>query len=121
MSGVWTSSRVDQNIVYFPLSSRDLLSNPAFEGFLRFWTFVIIFQVTDGNPRTCALVTLVLLLILARSMLILLFVGLLVVVLCLLDRCLLVCTQNTHRGGICGGAFDILLLLVSQEHDVEHN
>ena len=40
-SGVWTSMNVDKNIVYFPYT--DL--NPALEGFIRFWTYIIIYQV----------------------------------------------------------------------------
>ena len=42
-SGIWTGKRIDRNIIYFPFSSES--ANPALEGFIRFWTFVIILQV----------------------------------------------------------------------------
>ena len=42
-SGIWTGKRIDRNIIYFPFSRES--ANPALEGFIRFWTFVIILQV----------------------------------------------------------------------------
>lgn len=43
VNGVWTERFVDRNVTYFPFTSEDI--NTALEGFVRFWTFLIIFQV----------------------------------------------------------------------------
>ena len=40
-SGVWTSENVGKNITYFPFNDLD----PALEAFIRFWTYIIIYQV----------------------------------------------------------------------------
>lgn len=40
-SGVWTSRNLGKNITYFPFDNL----HPALEGFIRFWTYIIIFQV----------------------------------------------------------------------------
>jgi magnesium-transporting ATPase (P-type) len=42
-NGFWINDRINRNIVYFPLTNSSV--NPAWEAFLRFWTFIIIFQV----------------------------------------------------------------------------
>ena len=44
-SGVWTSMNMGKNISYFPYD--DL--HPALEGFIRFWTYLIIYQVTSAE------------------------------------------------------------------------
>ena len=40
-SGIWTSRNVGKNITYFPFDNL----HPALEGFIRFWTYIIIYQV----------------------------------------------------------------------------
>ena len=47
-SGVWTSRNVGRNIIYFPFNDLD----PALEGFVRFWTYLIIYQVRKEYSRT---------------------------------------------------------------------
>lgn len=42
-SSLWTGRHINRNIVYFPFTSSN--ANPSLEGFVRFWTFVIAFQV----------------------------------------------------------------------------
>ena len=44
-SGIWTAQHLDSNIPYFPFTSDDI--NVALESFVRFWTFIIIYQVSQ--------------------------------------------------------------------------
>ena len=43
-TSIWTATYVDQNVIFFPYTTDS--ANPALEGFIRFWTFIILFQVS---------------------------------------------------------------------------
>ena len=43
VSSLWTRDNINRDIIYFPFTSSN--ANPSLEGFIRFWTFVIAFQV----------------------------------------------------------------------------
>lgn len=42
-SSIWTRLNIGRNITYFPYDAGNL--DPALEGFIRFWTYLIIYQV----------------------------------------------------------------------------
>jgi len=45
VNGTWTNKFLNTNSVFFPYTSDNL--NIYLEGFIRFWTFLIIFQVSS--------------------------------------------------------------------------
>ena len=57
-SSVWTARNINKSIPFFPFNSDNI--DPALEGFIRFWTFLILFQVcTHTHTHTHIYVLLV--------------------------------------------------------------
>ena len=46
-NGIWTALNVNRNALFFPFSSDSV--QPALEGFIRFWSFLIVHQVTCAS------------------------------------------------------------------------